>query len=454
MDHLQKQATPQCNAVPQDDTAQNRAQNTVTAQCLNIGDAPEHSDTHTQKNTFRLAPCPSYDIEGLESWLSDCAAAGLCLKQHGVHLGVFCFTKEAPQQRIYRLEATKNPSIFCNENNMPTEDVVALYHELGWDYVARYQNFDIYCTENATVRELNTDPTLQALTLNMVKKRQLWALLPLILQTCLYVCLMRKEVLLTMLTLGTPLALLITTMFLYWLSTSAAEVLHLSKLRKQLQVQGALSHRKNWKAHQKQHFLRSAFNGILSLILIAGLWNTWNINATNKWLTSMANYDQDPPFATLSDLMGETATFTYTPQDAFEEANTVTVWQDLLAPQNIEWTEVVTISQDGTVVLDAYYTVEYHQLANAFLATRLAKEYSNQIANGFSRAETPALTSTPDANYFAIYDTYLGVSFVIQQGNNVAKVTFYNYASDNIYNMEHAPFTLEECIETIAQSIR
>ena len=29
------------------------------------------------KHTFRLPPCPAYDIEGMESWLSDLAMEGL-----------------------------------------------------------------------------------------------------------------------------------------------------------------------------------------------------------------------------------------------------------------------------------------------------------------------------------------------------------------------------------------
>ncbi len=455
MNHLQKQATPQYDTLSQKDIAQKGIQKPATAQCLNANNIQEHSDAHTQKNTFRLAPCPSYDIEGLESWLSDCAAAGLCLKQHGVHLGVFCFTKEAPQQRIYRLEATKNPSIFCNENNMPTEDVVALYHELGWDYVARYQNFDIYCTENATVRELNTDPTLQALTLGMIKKRQITATIWPTVQFLLVaaIALYEDGLLRITLTLGSPLILLWLVSFLFWIYTMVREIVHLSKLRKTLHETGTLNHHKNWQVQQKANFTRAGIAWGLVLLSLGGLCFRWQQLNNDAGRISLAEYTQDPPFATLTDMMDEDAIYTYTAKNWVNNANTVVTWQDPLAPENIEWIEAATIEQDDTFVTAPSYNVTYHQLATPWLAKQLAQEYSNQIANGFSRADPPALTSIPDADHFAIYDVYLGVTFIIQQGNKVACVTFYDPMVDND-DAPTAPFTLEECIATVAESLR
>ena len=32
---------------------------------------------------LRLCPCPPYDVEGMESWLSDLAARGLLLEEDG-----------------------------------------------------------------------------------------------------------------------------------------------------------------------------------------------------------------------------------------------------------------------------------------------------------------------------------------------------------------------------------
>ncbi len=409
---------------------------------------------HTkQKNALRLAPCPGYDIEGLESWLGDMAREGLFLKKHGVHLGVFCFIKGTPQQMTYRLEATKNPGLFSDEDNMPTEDVLALYGEFGWHYIARHENFDIYASADAAPRELNTDPTLHAQTLNTVKKRQLWALLPLCLQIGIYAHLLHSATLLAVLSLGTPLSIFLAVVFLHWLFLGIAEILHLSHLRRQLSAQGALNHKKNWKKGQRKHLLRVCVTWCSGIALLACFALAWHADTTGTRVISMTEYDQDPPFATLSDLMGEDADYTYTPQAAFDGANTVETWQDFMFTQNISWTEVASISQNGTLVLDAYYTVEYHQLASEWLAHQLAKEYSTDTANGFRREEIPTLASIPDADYFAIYDVYLGVTFIIQQGDTVACITFYNYLVDDDIYATTEPFTIEECIATVSESL-
>lgn len=407
------------------------------------------------KPILRPAPCPDYDIEGLESWLMDLARQGLLLQKNGIHFGLFRFTRGTPQALTYRLEAAEHAkSIFTEEQNEPDADKQALYSRLGWDYLARYQNFYIFASTDTAPRELNTDPTLQALTLGMIKKRQITATIWPTVQFLLIVAISLYEDGLLRMTLavGSSLALLWLVSFLFWLYTMVREIVHLSKLRKTLHETGILNHRKNWQVQQKANFTRAGIAWGLILLSFCGLCFRWQQLNNDADRISLTEYTQDPPFATLTDMMDEDATYTYTVKNWVNNANTVVTWQDPLAPENIEWIEAATITQDDTFATAPSYSVTYHQLATPWLAKQLAQEYSNQIANGFSRDETPALTSTPDADYFAIYDVYVGVSFIIQQGDKVACVTFYDPMVDND-DAPTAPFTLEECIATVAESL-
>ncbi len=410
----------------------------------------------TPKPILRPAPCPDYDIEGLESWLMDLARQGLLLQKDGIHFGLFHFTRGAPQALTYRLEAAEHAkSIFAEEQNEPDADKQALYSQLGWDYMARYQNFYIFASTDAAPRELNTDPALQALTLGMIKKRQITATIWPTVQFLLIVAISLYEdgLLRITLTLGSPLMLLWLVSFLFWLYTMVREIVHLSKLRKTLHETGTLNHRKNWQVQQKANFTRAGIAWGLVLLSLGGLYFRWQQLNNDAGRISLTEYTQDPPFATLTDMMDEDAIYTYTAKNWVNNANTVVTWQDPLAPENIEWIEAATIEQGDAFVTAPSYSVTYHQLATPWLANLLAQEYSNQIANGFSRAEPPALTSMPDADYFAIYDVYLGVTFIIQQGDKVACVTFYDPMVDND-DAPTAPFSLEECIATVAESLR
>jgi hypothetical protein len=45
------------------------------------------------KYAYRLPPCPAYDVEGTERWLSEMARRGLHLSADGFFLGLAVFEK-------------------------------------------------------------------------------------------------------------------------------------------------------------------------------------------------------------------------------------------------------------------------------------------------------------------------------------------------------------------------
>lgn len=127
------------------------------------------------KEARRLPPCPVYDVEGMESWLTGLAREeGLLLIQDGIFAGAAAFEKGEPRQMKYRLEAAPKPTGFLADNGgEPDPEAVELNRAYHWDYVGKRGNFYIYRTDDPAARELNTDPEVQALAVNAVKKRQM-----------------------------------------------------------------------------------------------------------------------------------------------------------------------------------------------------------------------------------------------------------------------------------------
>ena len=124
---------------------------------------------------YRLTPCPAYDVEGMESWLSDLAAEGLFLTQDGFFFGFGFFERDTPRRVKYRLQASEAPGGFFADNDEPDKEQQELTEALGWEYVSRRGEFYIYRSREEGVRELNTDPEVQAITVKQVQKRQFHA---------------------------------------------------------------------------------------------------------------------------------------------------------------------------------------------------------------------------------------------------------------------------------------
>ena len=120
---------------------------------------------------YRLPPCPAYDVEGTESWLSEMAKKGFVLTRDGFFAGFGIFEITKPQPLRYRLEASEKQLSAFSEACPPGE-AEELYASFGWHYVAARGQFRIYCTDSDAARELNSDPRVQAIALGMVRKRE------------------------------------------------------------------------------------------------------------------------------------------------------------------------------------------------------------------------------------------------------------------------------------------
>ena len=79
------------------------------------------------KHYYRFPPCPSYDVTGMENWLTALAAEGLLLTQDGFFAGVGTFEYREPKQVKYRLEAAqKSTSMWADNNGDPEPEQIEL----------------------------------------------------------------------------------------------------------------------------------------------------------------------------------------------------------------------------------------------------------------------------------------------------------------------------------------
>lgn len=119
-------------------------------------------------------------------------------------------------------------------------------------------------------RELNTDPKVQAIALDLVRKRERGNCLNLLFWTLFYPVLgMRGGILLVAVEVGSWFFLWTFLLVLWFFLRSLAGLLYLRKLRKKLASGEAPDHRRGWRKPIARHRLAT-----LALILVCGAWGS------------------------------------------------------------------------------------------------------------------------------------------------------------------------------------
>lgn len=405
------------------------------------------SNKKEKRRVYRIAPCPSYDVEGMESWLTDMAGEGLLLSRDGFFAGVASFERTYPQntQNIkYRLEAAqKSTSMWSDNGGEPDDEAVEISEKYGWEYVAKRGDFYIYRSSNPTARELNTDPAVQAIALNAVRKRQRIAAF-----ACLFWAVInpiigiRGNLFLLMVNIRTWFFLFGMILLLWLLASSVSRVVHLSKLQKKLSNDGVIDHRKNWRSRASHYHIGKVIKGVLIVVWVCILLQKWSISIADEGSIPLADYTANPPFATIADFSPDGE---YSEND-FLSSNMVREWSDLLCPYNIDWTEIATIKHpDGTSLSGGLY-VDYHMAASPWIAEKIAHEYlrTDKHKKNFEPLKLPPL----DVDYAVAYlDSIHFPTVVLRDGNKVIHATFYQTSQD--YEMP-----LEEWAGILAESLR
>lgn len=398
------------------------------------------------KLAHRLIPCPQYDVSGMECWLSDMAKQGLILQNDGFFAGIATFEKASPQNVKYRLQpAEKSTSMWADNNGDPDEEVVELSKEYGWEYVAKRGEFHIYRTKDFTAREFHTDPEVQALAMNAMRKRQRDNLFSSVFFGLFYPWLLFKgKMMLSIVHVGTIPMVLIMIGCLWMSINSIVGAVKLIKLRKKVLNGEETGSGSNWKKGIWVYHANNVLRRCVYIIAIFWFLKLMGDQIIYEEYIPLADYTKDMPFATMEDFLpgGERELMNM----KVGNMNTVREWSDLLSPVNFEWDEVGEVTHSDGRVLSGGLEVIYHETKAPWIAKRLAREY---LLKGRESKEFELLDLEIEGldQVIAYSSTLRYPSVILRKDGKILHARFYTHASGTVtYELEEWAGMLAECL--------
>jgi hypothetical protein len=249
------------------------------------------------KTYRKLIPVSTYDIAGVESWLSDMAGKGFFLYDLGAFLARF--TKGDPKVVRYRLEpAGKDPGY-------PNLDLKFLYEENGWRFVSPYKElFHVFMTEDAAAPELHTDPLVQSATLKKMDHQLLFLSLAYLVLPALLILLSQLLIegnrVYTLLLKSNIFQLILIPLYLIVTVYMLISTVRISKLRCRLRAGRPFEHyRKNSKRTLVLKIME--LTGFCAFVLII-LSSLANLDRSNASYQPLSEIPSGMPFLSLEDL--------------------------------------------------------------------------------------------------------------------------------------------------------
>ncbi len=386
----------------------------------------------------RHLPCHPYDVEGIESWLTDMAQKGYILKSHPMRFGCLYFEETEPQNISYRLEASPEGEGEWSDAGEPEESARELNEKYGWEFVVKCGAFYIYRSLKPHTRELNTDPEVQAYSLNILIKKKLKELIPIAIWILIFLPeFIQKGTIAIVETLFIS-SIIYAFIILSSLFNIFSEIIRIKKLQKTLKENGTLNHQKKIK-NRAFVYLMGKF---LTIVLLISALISVFVFLPSKIPTK--GYDNDIPFATVEDLL-----YNETPEHDISVKEVTSTdfgqWRSLLSSKNIYWYEQINATYINENEFSCFMTVDYHEMMNESLARQVAEDYY-RYDHRKDDAQDMEISSS-EADYVAAYTMPVkSVNVVIQKGNKVIHATFFrNPVMGNAY--------VESWVKTLTDSI-
>jgi len=389
------------------------------------------------KSVVRFAPCPDYDIEGTEKWLEEMAEKGLLLKKDGFTGDFVSFEANAPKHAKYRLEAAqKSTSMWADNGGDPDEEQIELSERYSWEYVSKRKDFYVYRSFDPEARELNTDPEVQAMALNAVKKRKRQNLFTLLVMVFIYpVILTRGCLLLTVLTLKTWLALIVAVLLVWAVIDSVRGVRGLSRyqkvLRGEAEAPDKLPEKNSGRKRLAARILNIALLDFFVICLIRGV----GLRVSEEGREALKDYAGTLPFATVRDLGGEGASgYELSGVQYVQSTNTVKEDSDWLAARIIDYNENASVTTSAGQRISGHLYVDYYEMKCGWLAEVLAKELfrTEKRQKGYEPMDPEIANELSEEAVYSFYSVLHVPTVIIVRGNEVVKAMFFETNAEEL----------------------
>lgn len=373
------------------------------------------------KKVTRILPCPSYDIERVESWLQDMAKEGLLLDTRSPFGTAFLrFIPGTPQTLRYRLE----PKPKGADPGDPPAEARELAQEYGWAFVCPFHDFYIYRTAQPDAPEMNTDLAVQAASLKRLKRQlvfhlllQLWIIGDTLLN-------FGREPYRYIVTFGAIYAALFLLFFVGVLVYDLLRIVSIFRLQRRLRKQIPMEHEKPWKPHAAFH-IGVRFSWFFASFLAFAVLLSACAKAASVGKPATVDYPSDPPFATIADLYPGS---TLTSAGLDGSYNRYQQTSSNCAPLILDWREFVNIqTADGQDMGSATMIVQYYETAAPWMARGLADDFLRGDQRNYSDKITMLPAPDLGLDHVVVYEEF-SPSIIIQHGNIMVKATILDEA--------------------------
>ena len=362
------------------------------------------------------------------------ARQGLFLQEEGIAWGTVRFQRGEPREIEYRLVSRRKSQafwkrmVFGDPDHLlgPQEDELDLFAQFGWKYVSKCGHFSVYQTEGDHVIEVDSEPEIQAISIQAVRDVEANSVLFLVFSLVLNYQLYLRGELFYMMSQG----FLRYVLGIYLLPLWAAllffiRVIFLERLRRKLKRGEPLDHHKPWRKGRALHFGK---RGLTLLVLVFSVWmaacgiwlnHSWEPSWPGETRYTIAAYPKDPSFPTVADLAPEgeyKAVYAHFSSGVTERSSP-------LIPVTICWYEKANVTlEDGSVYTGAL-CLEYHEAAAPWIARGIGKDYAQQdrsLSRQFRTSYETLTLPELDADYaFGYVDPWNNPALVIQKGNKM-----------------------------------
>ena len=397
------------------------------------------------KCIWRLPPCPSYDVEGMESWLTDMETRGLRLSRDGFFAGFAIFEKGQPSAARYRLQPAERGRRVLDVDDGPSQGEEEMSAAMGWDYVARWGEFHIYRCGDGQARELNTDPRVQAIALDKVRSRERANLISLFFWPVLFlgsvvVC----GPLLCLVEIGLGRFLLLAAAVGTSCALSLQTLSHLRRLRQKLIAGEHLDHGKDWRRRQRRHYLLSACcMALVAAVVIVGV-SAWLDGRLERDMIPLSEYTGEFPFPTGVDLVKDPVAESYEEVDFLSYYNKVGRTSNPIVPCSIDLRQLGQVRLKGGGETEVALIADYHETVSPALARELEREYRRAAERSRTYSGPLALGDLGVDSAWAYQDIWPTV--LLRQGCRVLRVTFHQSAGDARTTEEWAALLAESLL--------